>query len=159
MLRDINFKSFKKMLQKSKLKNIVIDIDNRAVNSEGNQEGVAKGYNPERKGNNYYDILMVFCDELKAYITGFMRSDNTYTANGTAEMIKEIIANLKDEVDNIVFRMDSGYFSEEIVKVIKGAGYQYAVKAKEYSNLLGKVYDTPVKNWVKCGYQSKITVK
>jgi len=41
---------------------------------------------------------MAFCDELKAYNTGFMRSGNTYIANGTAEMIKEIIANLKDEV-------------------------------------------------------------
>ena len=45
---------------------------------------------------------MAFCDELKAYITDFIRSGNTYTANGTAEMIKEIIANIKDEVDNIV---------------------------------------------------------
>ncbi len=102
MLRDINFKTFKKILQKSKLKNIVIDIDSRAVNSEGHQEGAVKGYNPERKGNNCYNILMAFCDELKAYITDFMRSGNTYTANGTAEMIKEIIANIKDEVDNIV---------------------------------------------------------
>ena len=46
---------------------------------------------------------MAFCDELKAYIIGFMRSGNTYTSNGIAEMIKEIIANLRDEVDNIVF--------------------------------------------------------
>ena len=74
---------------------------------------------------------MAFCDELKAYIT--MRSGNTYTSNGAAEMIKEIIANLRDEVDNIVFRMDSGYESEEIAEVIEEAGYQYVVKAKEYS--------------------------
>ena len=84
-----------------------------------------------------------------------MRSGNTYTANGTAEMIKEIIANLKDEVDNIVFRMDSGYFSEEIVEVIEGAGYQYVIKAKEYTNLLGKAYDTPVKNWENYAYQKQ----
>jgi hypothetical protein len=32
-----------------------------------------------------------------------MRSGNTYTSNGAAEMIKEIIANLRDEVSNIVF--------------------------------------------------------
>jgi len=55
---------------------------------------------------------MAFCDELKAYITGFMRFGHAYTSNGATEMIKEILANLKDEVDNIVFRMDSGYFSE-----------------------------------------------
>jgi hypothetical protein len=34
-----------------------------------------------------------------------MRSGNTYTSNNdAAEMIKEIIANLRDEVDNIVFQ-------------------------------------------------------
>ena len=147
MLREINFKAFKKLLRKKKLRNIVVDIDSRAVNSEGNQEGAVKGYNPGHKGNNCYNILMAFCDELKAYITGFMRSGNAYTSNGTAEMIKEIIANLKDEVDNIVFRMDSGYFSEEILAVIEKAGYQYVIKAKEYSKLIDKVYAKEEKNW------------
>ena len=47
-------------------------------------------------------------------------------------MIKEIIADPKDELDNIVFRMDSGYESEEIAEVIEKSGYQYVVKAKEY---------------------------
>ena len=32
-----------------------------------------------------------------------MRSGNTYASDGAAEMIKEIIANLRDEVNNIVF--------------------------------------------------------
>ena len=109
MLRDINFKTFKKLLKKKKLKKIVIEIDSRVINVEVNQEGAVKGYNPGHKGNNCYNILMAFCDELKVYITGFMCSRNTYISNGVAEMIKEIIANLRDEVDSIVFRMDSGY--------------------------------------------------
>ena len=155
MFRDINFKTFKRLLRKKKLRNIVIDIDSRAVNVEGNQEGAVKGYNPGNKGNNCYNILMAFCDELKAYITGFMRSGNTYTSNGAAEMIKEIIANLKDEADNIVFRMDSGYFSEEIAEVIEQAGYQYIVKVKEYSNLLDKAYDRSVKIWEDYAYQKQ----
>jgi hypothetical protein len=32
-----------------------------------------------------------------------MHSGNTYTSNGAAEMIKKIIADLRDEVNNIVF--------------------------------------------------------
>ena len=40
---------------------------------------------------------------INPFYTGFMRSGNTYTSNGAAEMIKEIIANLRDEVDNTVF--------------------------------------------------------
>lgn len=145
------------MLKKKRLRKIVIDIDSRVVNVEGNQEGAVKGYNPGHKGNNCYNILMAFCDELKAYITGFMRSGNTYASNGAVEMIKEIIANLKDEVDNVVFRMDSGYFSEEITEVIEGAGYQYVyvVKAKEYTNLLKKAYNLPIKTWEDYGYQNQ----
>ena len=46
MLRDFNFRTFKKLLKKKKLRKIVIDIDSRAVNVEGNQEGAVKGYNP-----------------------------------------------------------------------------------------------------------------
>jgi hypothetical protein len=44
----------------------VIDLDIRAVNVEGNQEGALKGYHPHHQGNNCYHILMAFCDELKA---------------------------------------------------------------------------------------------
>jgi hypothetical protein len=48
MLREINFKLFRKLLRKSKLKTITIDIDNRVVNVEGPQEGAVKGYNPKK---------------------------------------------------------------------------------------------------------------
>ena len=71
-------------------------------------------------------------------------------------MIKEIIANLRDEADNIVFRIDSGYESEEIAEVIEEAGQQYVVKAKEYPNLLDKTYNRPVKIWEDYGYQKQV---
>ncbi len=43
--------------------------------------------------------------------------------------------------------MDSGYFSEEIAKVIENAGYQYVIKAKHYPNMTAVAYDRPVKVW------------
>ncbi|WEU13185.1 IS1380 family transposase, partial [Klebsiella pneumoniae] len=52
---------------------------------------------PKKLGNRCYNIQFAFCDELKAYVTGFVRSGNTYTANGAAEMIKEIVANIKSD--------------------------------------------------------------
>ena len=94
MLREINFKLFKKLLERSKLRSITIDIDSSIVNVEGHPEGTAKGYNPKKPGNPCYNIQFAFCDELKAYITGFVRSGNTYTTNGAAEMIKVIVANI-----------------------------------------------------------------
>lgn len=56
---------------------------------------------------------------MKAYITGFVRSGNTYTANGAVEMIKEIMSYLKDEGLEFTFRMDSGYFDDDIIATIE----------------------------------------
>lgn len=138
-LRKVNFKLFNKLLRQSKLQNIIIDIDSSVVNVEGNQEGVAKGYNPKKRGNNCYNIQFAFCDELKAYITGFIRSGNTHSANGASELIKEIYENIHYQGLNIHFRMDSGYFDEQIIKTIESLGCKYVIKAKAYRTLLSKV--------------------
>jgi len=134
-LRNINFQLFRKLLSKSNLMSITIDIDSSVINVEGHQEGAVKGYNPKKRGNRCYNIQFAFCDELKAYVMGFMRSGNTYTANGTVELIKEIVANIKTDDLAIFFRMDSGYFDEEIIETIESLGCTYLIKAKSYSTL------------------------
>ena len=144
MFREINFKVFKKLLCKSKLTSITIDIDSSVVSVEGHQEGTAKGYNPKKPGNLCYNIQFAFCDELKAYITGFVRSGNTYTANGAAEMIKEIVANIKTEDLEILFRMDSGYFDDDIIATIELLDCSYLIKGKEYSTLASQVTDPSI---------------
>jgi hypothetical protein len=139
MLREINFKVFIKLLRKHKLKSITIDIDSSVVNVEGHQEGAVKGYNPKKLGNNCYNLQFAFCNEIKAYLTGYVRSGDTYTSNGAAEMIREIMAYLKDEGLEITFRMDSGYFDENILKTIESFGCTYVIKSKEYPTLVAQV--------------------
>jgi len=67
------------------------------------------------------------------------RSGNTYTANGAAEMIKEIVAQIKTDDLEILFRMDSGYFDDEIIEIIESADCQYLIKGKEYPTLASQV--------------------
>ena len=139
MFREINFKVFKKLLSKSGVASITIDIDSSVINVEGHQEGATKGYNPKKLGNRCYNVQFAFCDELKAYVTGFVRSGNAYTANGAAELIKEIVATLKAQNLEIFFRMDSGYFDEEIIETIESLGCKYLIKAKAYATLVSQV--------------------
>lgn len=139
MFREINFKVFKKLLSKSGLTSITIDIDSSVINVEGHQEGATKGYNPKKLGNRCYNVQFAFCDELKAYVTGFVRSGNAYTANGAAELIKEIVATLKAQNLEIFFRMDSGYFDEEIIETIESLGCKYLIKAKACATLVSQV--------------------
>ena len=116
MFREINFKVFKKLLSKNNLTSTTIDIDSSVINVEGHQEGTAKGYNPKKPGNLCYNIQFAFCDELKAYITGFVRSGNTYTANGAAEMIKEIVANIKTDDLEIMSEWTAAILMKKLLK-------------------------------------------
>ncbi|QJO81172.1 IS1380 family transposase (plasmid) [Klebsiella pneumoniae] len=79
-----------------------------------------------------------------AYVTGFVRSGNTYTANGAAEMIKEIVANIKSDDLEILFRMDSGYFDEKIIETIESLGCKYLIKAKSYSTLTSQATNSSI---------------
>jgi hypothetical protein len=90
-------------------------------------------------GNNCYNLQFAFVDELKAYITGFVRSCNTYTANGTAEMIREIVAHIKTDDLDILFRIYSGYFDDEIIEAIESADCKYLIKGREYPTLASQV--------------------
>jgi hypothetical protein len=139
MLREINFTVFRRLLERSGLKSVTIDIDSSVVNVEGHQEGTAKGYNPKRPGNPCYNLQFAFCDEIKAYLTGYIRSGDTYTANGAAELIQEIVAHLREAEVEITFRMDSGYFDEKILDTIETLGCRYVIKGKAYSTLVEKI--------------------
>jgi len=141
MLREINFKVFGKLLRKRKQTAITIDIDSSVVNVEGHQEGTAKGYNPKKPGNPCYNLQFAFCDELKAYVTGYVRSGDTYTANGAADMIQEIIAHIKEKELEVTFRMDSGYFDEDILETIEALGCRYVIKGKAYPTLVAQAID------------------
>ena len=54
-------------------------------------------------------------------------------------MIKEIVANIKTDDLEIMFRMDSGYFDEEIIETIESLGCKYLIKAKGYPTLVSQV--------------------
>jgi len=59
-------------------------------------------------------------------------------------MIKEIIAQLKDEGLEITFRMDSGYFDDNILETIESLGCTYVIKGKGYPTLVEQVTNPSV---------------
>lgn len=63
-------------------------------------------------------------------------------------MIKEIVVNIKTNDLVIMFRMDSGYFDEEIIKTIESLGCKYLIKRKQYPTLVTQVTDA-VRKFVK----------
>lgn len=123
---------------------ITIDTDSGVINVGGHREGTAKGYSPKRPGNPRYNIQFALRDELRAYITGFVRSGDTHTANGAAEMIEEIVANIKTDDLGILFRMDSGHFDDDIIATIELLGCTYSIRRKEYPTPASRVTDPSI---------------
>jgi len=141
MLREVNFRLFRKILQIKRLPAITIDIDSSVVNVEGHQEGTTKGYNPKKPGNPCYNLQFAFCDEIKAFLSGYIRSGDTYTSNGAAGLIQEIVAQIQELSVKTTFRMDSGYFDEAILETIETMECTYVIKAKGYPTLVSIASD------------------
>jgi hypothetical protein len=57
-------------------------------------------------------------------------SGDTYTSNGAAEMIKEIMAYLKEDGLGIIFRMEGGSFDDDTLETIQAFGCAYVIKGK-----------------------------
>nr|AFH01019.1 sex pilus assembly/synthesis protein [Escherichia coli] len=58
--------------------------------------------------------------------------------------IKEIVANIKSDDLEILFRMDSGYFDEKIIETIESLGCKYLIKAKSYSTLTSQATNSSI---------------
>ena len=112
-----------------------IDIDSCVIDVEGHQNSTSKGYNPQKNSNRYYNIQFVFYEELKAYVTGLVRSGNTTMTKGEAERIKEILVNIKTDDLEVLFRMDSGCFDEKIIEMIESLEGQCLIKGENCSTL------------------------
>lgn len=111
--------------------NGILDIDSTVKTVYGHQEGSAKGYNPVHKGRQSYHPQLAFLNSTKACLLGWLRPGNTHSANGAADFLKQALAMVPKEIKTLLVRGDSGYFDQNIFKVIeKYANYRYLIKVK-----------------------------
>jgi len=106
-----------------------IDVDSSVITSYGKQEGIAKGYNPHKKGAYSYNPQLAFCTQTKEILQGWLRTGSAYTSNGVVEFIKQLLAQLPDS-QRIFFRGDSGYFVGALLDHLDSLGHGYLIKVK-----------------------------
>ena len=106
-----------------------IDVDSSVKTVCGKQEGVAKGFNPHKKGAYSYHPQLAFCTQTKEILQGWLRTGSAYTRNGIVEFIKQLLAQLPDS-QRILFRGDSGYFVGALLDHLDSLGHGYLIKVK-----------------------------
>lgn len=112
------------------LKSITLDCDSTVKTVYGNQQGAAKGYNPNKPGANSYHPLLCFLSELKIVIKSRFRTGSAYTSNGISSFIEEIAVLIPERIEKIFFRADSGFFGGELFDLLESKNWDYLIKVK-----------------------------
>jgi DDE family transposase len=124
--------------------NYTLDVDSSVITRYGEQEGSKRGYNPAKKGRNSHHPLFAFVNDIRMVANCWNRSGNTSSSNNCINFLEETFAILKNKKVGL-FRADSGFCSESILKFIEDKKIPYVMACKLYANLQNSIYS--IKKW------------
>jgi hypothetical protein len=91
-----------------------LDLDSTVFERHGQQEGAAKGYNPQRPGRLSHHPLLAVLAESHYVMHGWLRSGNSGAGRGVTEFLKEALALWGERGKLRVVRADAGFFDKEL---------------------------------------------
>lgn len=109
---------------------ITLDMDSTVESVHGEQEGAAKGYNPEDPGHKSYHPLLCFIAETRECLHNWFRTGSAYSANGSVEFMQECLARLPQRVWKVFVRADSAFFDGALLDCLEWHACQYLIKVK-----------------------------
>ena len=134
--------------------NYTLDVDSSVITRYGEQEGSKKGYNPTKRGRNSHHPLFAFVNDIRMVANCWNRSGNTGSSSNCIHFLEETFAILKNKKVGL-FRGDSGFCSETIMKFIEDKQIAYVMSCKLYARLQSTIYG--IKNWQATGMGIWIT--
>jgi hypothetical protein len=124
--------------------NYTLDVDSSVITRYGEQEGSKKGYNPRKPGRGSHHPLFAFVNDIRMVANCWNRSGNTASSSNCIHFLEETFTILKNKTVGL-FRADSGFCSETILKFIEDRNIAYVVACKLYANLQREVYN--IQEW------------
>jgi len=125
------------------LARITLDFDGSVLSTRRRAEGTAVGYNKKRKGaRSYYPLFCTIAQT--AQVLDFLhRSGNVHDSNGAREFILACIQAVREALPGITIevRMDSAFFSDEIVTALQEAGIEFTISVpfERFAELKGMI--------------------
>jgi len=125
------------------LTRITLDFDGSVQSTRRHAEGTAVGYNKKRKGaRSYYPLFCTIAQT--AQVLDFLhRPGNVHDSNGAQEFIWACIQEVRQALPGITIevRMDSAFFSDEIVSYLQQAGIEFTVSVpfERFAELKGMI--------------------
>lgn len=134
--------------------NYTLDVDSSVITRYGEQQGAKRGYNPNKRGRNSHHPLFAFVSDIRMVANCWNRSGDTNSSSNCIHFLEETFDILKNKKVGL-FRADSGFCSESILKFIEDKGIAYVMSCKLYTNLQSVIYNQT--NWQAIGLGTWIT--
>jgi hypothetical protein len=125
LLMDLCFER----LERLGLACITLDFDGSVQSTRRHAEGTAVGYNRKRKGARSYYPLFCTLAQTSQVLDFLHRSGNVHDSNGAQEFIWACVEEVRRALPGIrvEVRMDSAFFSDEIVSYLQRAGIEFTL--------------------------------
>jgi hypothetical protein len=125
------------------LPRITLDFDGSVLSTTRHAEGTAVGFNKKKKGARSYYPLFCTIAQTGQVLDFLHRSGNVHDSHGAREFILACIELVREALPGVVFevRMDSAFFSDEIVMALDKAGIEFTVSVpfERFVELKGKI--------------------
>jgi hypothetical protein len=120
--------------------NITVDFDSTVITRYGEQEGSAKGYNPNKRGRNSHHPLMAFVGQTRMVANAWLRPGNTADSSSCKLFMQETFDQaLKGKKVGLV-RADSGFYNEELLSYLEQEEHNYIMAVKMYPNVKSEIW-------------------
>jgi hypothetical protein len=125
------------------LPRITLDFDGSVLSTMRHAEGTAVGFNKKKKGARSYYPLFCTIAQTGQVLDFLHRSGNVHDSQGAREFILACIERVRDALPGVVIevRMDSAFFSDEIVMALDDAGIELTVSVpfERFAELKDKI--------------------
>lgn len=108
---------------------VTLDMDSTVVTRHGEQEGAARGYNPNKRGRLSHHPLLAFVAEARMVANFWLRPGDAHSANNVLQFIESTLHHLGSKTVGLL-RADSGFFDQAVFKLLEGKGINYIISAR-----------------------------
>lgn len=127
--------------------NITVDFDSTVITRFGEQEGSAKGYNPNKRGRNSHHPLMAFVGQTRMVANAWLRPGNTAASSNCKEFMEETFHQaLKGKKVGLV-RADSGFYTNGLMSYLEEEQLNYIMAVRMYPNIKSEIWG--LRNWIR----------
>jgi hypothetical protein len=111
------------------LPRITLDFDGSVQSTKRRAEGTAVGFNKKKKGARSYYPLFCTLAQTGQVLSFLHRSGNVHDSNGAQEFILGCVQQVRNRLPGVIIevRMDSAFFSDEIVTALNENGIEFTI--------------------------------